>query len=145
MRRSTEYRRSELCRDALRVIECRFADAHLSLAAVAAEIATSARQLQRVLAEAGGTSFRRELHLVRMRHAAELLRDGRRPVKEVAAAVGYRHATQFAKAFQRQYGVTPSSFQDAGHSSASGSQVRLGGQTRGSAGRAHWGPEAPQA
>ena len=118
MRPSTVYRRSELCSDALSVIECRFADKDLSLATVAADIATSARQLQRVLVEVRGTSFRRELHRVRMEHAAALLRDGRWPIKEVAAATGYRNATQFSKAFRRWHGVTPSSFQDAQCASA---------------------------
>jgi two-component system, response regulator YesN len=113
VRRSTEYRHLELCGDALSVIESRYADHRLSLAAVAAEIATSERQLQRVLAEIRGTSFREELHRVRMQRAALLLREGRCPVKEVAAAIGYRHATQFSKAFSRAHGVTPSSFQDA--------------------------------
>jgi two-component system response regulator YesN len=111
--RSTAYRRSELCRDALRVIERRFADEDLSLTAVAADVATSARQLQRVLAEVRGTTFRRELHRVRMERAAEMLRNGRCPIKEVAAATGHRNATQFSKAFRREYGVTPSSFQEA--------------------------------
>jgi AraC-like DNA-binding protein len=115
---STAYRRSELCRDALSVIERRFADEDLSLTAVAAEVATSRRQLQRVLAEVRGTTFRRELHRVRMERAAALLRDARCPIKEVAAAIGHRNATQFSKAFRRQYGVTPASFQDAQRASA---------------------------
>ena len=113
MRRSTEYRRFELCGDAVKVIESRHADQDLSLAAVAAEIATSGRQLQRVLAEVRGTSFRQELHRVRMEQAAALLWEGRCPIKEVAAAIGYRDAAQFSKAFRRAHGVTPSSFQDA--------------------------------
>lgn len=113
MRRSTEYRRHDLCSDALRVIESRYADQDLSLAAVAREIATSARQLQRVLAEIRGTGFRQELQRVRMQRAAVLLWDGRCPIKEVAEAIGYRSATQFSRAFSRAHGVTPSSFQDA--------------------------------
>lgn len=113
MRRSTVYRRLELCADAVRVIESRYSEEHLSLAAVAREIATSERQLQRVLAEVRGTSFRQELHRVRMQRAATLLWEGRCRIKEVAAAIGYRNATQFTKAFSRAHGVTPSSFQDA--------------------------------
>jgi AraC-like DNA-binding protein len=114
VRRPTIYRRAELCREAIDVIELRFHDETLSLDAVAAEIATSTRQLQRALAEVGRTSFRREVQRVRMEHAMRLLQDGSRPVKEVATAVGYRHAAQFTKAFRRHYGSTPSSVQESG-------------------------------
>jgi len=114
VRQSTRFRRRELYDDAIAVIEQDYADDDLSLAVVAHRIATSPRQLQRAFAEAGGTIFRRELQRVRMDRAADLLRDGRRPVQEVAAAVGYRHGAQFAKAFRRHHGGPPSSFRPAG-------------------------------
>ncbi|HEX2414712.1 MAG TPA: helix-turn-helix transcriptional regulator [Thermoleophilaceae bacterium] len=113
MRQSTVYRRSELYQDALRVIEEEYANEELSLSRVAHEIATSRRQLQRSFSEAGNTSFRRELQRVRMSRAAELLREGSLSVQEVAAAVGYRQAAQFAKAFRRSHGAPPSSFRGA--------------------------------
>jgi AraC family transcriptional regulator, regulatory protein of adaptative response / methylphosphotriester-DNA alkyltransferase methyltransferase len=103
-------RRRDLYRDALTVIARRYGDDDLSLATVAREIATSRRQLQRAFAEAGGTSFSRELQRVRMARAAQLLLDGSLPVQDVAAAVGYRQAAQFAKVFRRHQGVPPSSF-----------------------------------
>jgi transcriptional regulator GlxA family with amidase domain len=110
VRDSTAHRRSELYFDALRVIERDYANEELSLTRVARQIATSRRQLQRSFAQVGGTSFRRELQRIRMSRAAELLHDGRLSVQEVAAAVGYRQAAQFAKAFRRSHGAPPSSF-----------------------------------
>ena len=92
------------------MIARRYGDHDLSLASVAREIATSRRQLQRAFAEAGGTSFSRELQRIRMARAAQLLLDGSRPVQDVAATVGYRQAAQFAKVFRRHHGVPPSSF-----------------------------------
>ena len=92
------------------MIARRYGDDDLSLASVAREIATSRRQLQRAFAEAGDTSFSRELQRLRMARAAQLLLDGSLPVQQVAAAVGYRQAAQFAKVFRRHHGVTPSSF-----------------------------------
>lgn len=103
-------RRSDLYSEALEAIARRHGDPDLSLASVAHEIATSRRQLQRALAEVGGTSFSRELQRIRMQRAAELLLAGSLPVQVVAAAVGYRQAAQFAKVFRRHYGVSPSSF-----------------------------------
>jgi AraC family transcriptional regulator of adaptative response / methylphosphotriester-DNA alkyltransferase methyltransferase len=110
VRASTVQRRRDLYRDGLVVIARRYGDDDLSLASVAREIATSRRQLQRAFAEAGGTSFSRELQRVRMARAAQLLLDGSLPVQDVAAAVGYRQAAQFAKVFRRHQGVPPSSF-----------------------------------
>jgi transcriptional regulator GlxA family with amidase domain len=103
-------RRGDLYRDARVVIARRYGDDDLSLASVAREIATSRRQLQRAFAEAGSTSFSRELQRIRMARAAQLLLDGSLPVQDVAAAVGYRQAAQFAKVFRRYHGVPPSGF-----------------------------------
>jgi AraC-like DNA-binding protein len=110
VRASTVQRRRDLYRDALEVIRRRHGDPDLSLARVAREIATSRRQLQRALAEVGGTSFSRELQRMRMAHAAKLLLEGTLPIQTVAGAVGYRQAAQFAKVFRRHQGVSPSSF-----------------------------------
>jgi AraC family transcriptional regulator, regulatory protein of adaptative response / methylphosphotriester-DNA alkyltransferase methyltransferase len=49
-----------------------------------------------------------------MARAAALLRRGDLPVQAVAAAVGYRQAAQFAKAFRGHHGAPPSAF--LGHS-----------------------------
>ena len=110
VRASTVQRRRDLYGDALEVIGRRHGDPDLSLARVAHEIATSRRQLQRALAEVGGTSFSRELQRARMAHAAELLARGALPVQTIAGAVGYRQAAQFAKVFRRHHGVSPSTF-----------------------------------
>jgi AraC family transcriptional regulator of adaptative response / methylphosphotriester-DNA alkyltransferase methyltransferase len=107
VRQSTQRRRRTLFEDALMAIRRDFADESLSLGAVAHSIATSRRQLQRVLAEQG-TSFRRELQRVRMARAADLLRQEALPVAAVARAVGYRQAAQFSKAFRRHHGHPPS-------------------------------------
>jgi AraC-like DNA-binding protein len=103
-------RRRDLHREALEVIVRLHGDPDLSLALVAHEIATSRRQLQRALSEVGGTSFSRELQRVRMRKAAQLLLTDDAPVQNVAAAVGYRQAAQFAKVFRRHHGVSPSAY-----------------------------------
>jgi AraC family transcriptional regulator, regulatory protein of adaptative response / methylphosphotriester-DNA alkyltransferase methyltransferase len=110
VRPSTVQRRGDLYREARAVIARRYGDEDLSLASVAYEIATSRRQLQRAFAEAGGTSFSRELQRIRMARAAQLLLDGSLAVQDVAATVGYRQAAQFAKVFRRHHGVAPSSF-----------------------------------
>jgi AraC family transcriptional regulator, regulatory protein of adaptative response / methylphosphotriester-DNA alkyltransferase methyltransferase len=95
--------------EAAAIIERDYAE-DLDLDTLAHRIATSRRQLQRVFAEVGRSSFRQHLARVRMRRAAKLLRSSSIPVRDVAASVGYRQPAQFAKAFRRHHGVSPSSF-----------------------------------
>ena len=108
IRQATRQRRRSVYEEAVQVIESKYAT-DLDLDQLAREIATSRRQLQRVFAEVGETSFREYLAKVRMRHAARLLREGAIPVREVAQSVGYRQPAQFAKAFRRHHGTAPSS------------------------------------
>jgi AraC-like DNA-binding protein/anti-anti-sigma regulatory factor len=107
-RASTFARRAELLADATLAIELRHADPHLALPDIARDIATSSRQLQRVFAELAGSAFRHELAAVRAQHAAELLQTTSLPVAVVARRVGYSQTAQFAKAFRRHHGVSPS-------------------------------------
>lgn len=108
-RPATLERRRHLYEEAVAIIAREY-DRELELEDVARRIATSRRQLQRAFAEAGGTSFRSHLAAVRMHRALELLESGATPVREVAQTVGYRQPAQFAKAFRRHHGASPSAF-----------------------------------
>lgn len=70
---------------------------------------TSPRQLQRALADQG-TSWRRLVLESRMREAAERLADRHWPIGRVGHSVGYLEPGQFAKAFRRAYGMTPTQY-----------------------------------
>jgi AraC-like DNA-binding protein len=100
-------RRRALFEEALSLIEVSYHDDRLTVDDLSDRIFSSRRQLQRAFAEAG-TSVQECLHAVRMRRAAELLHESSLPVAEVAHSVGYRQPPQFAKAFRRQYALTPS-------------------------------------
>jgi AraC family transcriptional regulator, regulatory protein of adaptative response / methylphosphotriester-DNA alkyltransferase methyltransferase len=107
VREGTRDRRRAIFEEATRIVEREYAS-DLDLDALARRVATSRRQLQRVFAEVGDTTFRSHLAAVRMRRAAELLRSGEVPVAEVARRVGYHQPAQFAKAFRRHHGAPPS-------------------------------------
>jgi len=111
-RDTTLERREELYRDALKVI-CSSYAGPLTVDDVAHSIATSRRQLQRVIAEVGGTTFGQLLARARMTAAERLLHDQRLPVKEVAERVGYRQPAQFAKSFRMRYGAAPREYRRA--------------------------------
>lgn len=119
VRQTTRTRRRAVYEEAIQIIERDYAN-DLDLDEVARRIATSRRQLQRVFAEVGDTTFREYLARVRMRHAARLLREGATPVREVAQSVGYRQPAQFAKAFRRHHGTSPSSLRGRGASNGHG-------------------------
>lgn len=108
-RASTIASRTALYRDAISVIQREYASP-LTLDDIAVTIASSRRQLQRAFAEVGKTTFRDALSAIRMDRAAELLDDPRYSIRSVAFQVGYRQPAQFAKAFRRQHGVSPSEF-----------------------------------
>ncbi len=111
-RPATISQRTALFDDATEVVRTAYGE-RLSLDEVAKRIATSRRQLQRIYAEIGQTTFRDQLTGVRMERAAWMLAgDASRTmtVREVAARVGYRQPAQFAKAFRAHHGVSPSDF-----------------------------------
>src|SRR5215218_11081894 len=108
-RPATIRHRTALFEDATAIVESEFG-ADLALDEIARRVASSRRQLQRAYAEIGHTTFRSHLTGVRMDAAAELLARGPLTVREVARRVGYRQPAQFAKAFRRHHGVSPSSY-----------------------------------
>jgi AraC family transcriptional regulator, regulatory protein of adaptative response / methylphosphotriester-DNA alkyltransferase methyltransferase len=101
--------RTSIYRDAVAIVAAEYAG-DLRLDDVARRVASSRRQLQRCFAEIGQTTFRGHLSAVRMQAAAGLLDTTGMPVREIARRVGYSQPAQFAKAFWRHYGVTPSAF-----------------------------------
>ena len=114
-RPATIRHRTSLFEDATAIVEAEYA-ADLSLDDIARRVASSRRQLQRAYAEIGKTTFREHLTSVRMERAAELLATRMFTVREVANRVGYRQPAQFAKAFRRHRGVSPSDFRASGGS-----------------------------
>jgi AraC family transcriptional regulator, regulatory protein of adaptative response / methylphosphotriester-DNA alkyltransferase methyltransferase len=104
-RNDTKARRTELFEEAAAIIAFEYAE-DLTVDAVAGRLFVSPRQLQRAFAESGA-SFRSHLCRVRLERAAALLKQGT-TVREAAREVGYSQPAQFAKAFRRNYGTTPS-------------------------------------
>ena len=50
------------------------------------------------------------IQIVRLKHAASLLLEGRYRVNEVCYMVGFSSPSYFAKCFQKQYGCTPAKY-----------------------------------
>jgi AraC family transcriptional regulator, regulatory protein of adaptative response / methylphosphotriester-DNA alkyltransferase methyltransferase len=122
-RPATIRHRTSLFEDATSIVEAEYAS-DLSLDDIARRVASSRRQLQRAYAEIGRTTFRDHLTAVRMDRAAEML-SGRGPtVREVARRVGYRQPAQFAKAFRRHHGISPSAYRSRARFGSVGALAR---------------------
>lgn len=79
-----------------------------SLCELAQQVGISVRTLHRGFTTLFNTTVVGYLTQQRLQKAEMLLRQGDRKVAEVANLVGYGHLGNFAAAFKRQYGITPS-------------------------------------
>jgi len=104
-----EIRRRRLARDARRFIEENYS-APLSLAEIAQHFFMSPYHFARVFKRTSGISPMAYLARVRMDNAKRLLLDPQRPVKAVAAEVGYDDPHYFCKVFTRHEGVSPTAY-----------------------------------
>ena len=92
------------------VIEKKYADASLTIENVAQLIGISTQHVCRVLKRERGLTFADLLREVRLREARRLLRDSSLSMKEIAFRVGFRHPSQFTRAFASSCGLSPSEF-----------------------------------
>ena len=86
-----------------------------SLAEVAAAGGLKSSYLCRLFQRYDNQSAYQLLIRLKMSHAASLLLDQRRPVKDVAAQLGYADPFQFSKLFRKVHGLSPARFQRETH------------------------------
>jgi two-component system, response regulator YesN len=92
----------------LRIINRRYYEP-LSLELFAETLHRERGYLGRLFKKDVGCSMREYLSRVRVRHAAELIREGTK-IEAVILEVGYRSPKRFYDAFKQEYGVTPAVF-----------------------------------
>ena len=92
------------------VLDRKFADASLTIEAVAGIVGISVQHVCRVLRRERGLTFADLLRDVRLREAQRLLRESSYSMKEIAFRVGFRHPSQFTRAFTGSCGVPPSAY-----------------------------------
>ena len=104
-----QYRRDRLLVHSVgQVLAANPAAAHTA-EEVAAQLNLSVRALHRQLKEEG-VSLQRLKNAARREHAVKLLLQTTKPVKQIAAAVGFDSEKSFARAFREWAGVTPSAY-----------------------------------
>jgi AraC-like DNA-binding protein len=95
-------------------IEHGMRDPTLSATAIASQLGITPRYL-RLLLEETGRSFSEHVLELRLKHAAELLRDAQqqdRKVSAIAFACGFSDLSYFNRAFRRRHGETPSDMRE---------------------------------
>lgn len=101
----------ELDRQRFYLIDEFFND-HLNLTAGQAELASilgiSRRQLDRIMKEAYGATFREKKAEMRTQIATDLLLNSRYSVREISEALGYASPSNFTSFFKRKTGLSPS-------------------------------------
>ena len=83
---------------------------------LAEALSVSPRQLNRILQQLYGTSFRQLLIDVRLHKAAQLLTNTERPIDDIATSVGYTSLSGFYSAFHAKFGISAGKHRKQSHS-----------------------------
>lgn len=93
-----------------KLIRENLSDPELNVETIAARLGISRIHVNRKMQKETGTSPSALITRLRMEKAAELLTGEKRPVAEVAGAVGFVTASYFSSAFRKYFGMTPKEF-----------------------------------
>lgn len=92
----------------------RYAQAHyadsISLATMAHALGHNSAYLGRVFKQEAGQSFRQWLNTLRLREAAGRIRTEKKPIYQIAEAVGYTKYSYFLEKFKALYGIMPEQY-----------------------------------
>lgn len=76
--------------------------------------------LSRFIQRHTGKSFLEFLNGIRLKRAAEMLRNTTLPISQISLMVGYSDRSSFDRSFKRQYHMTPRRYRDSGRESHGG-------------------------
>lgn len=112
-------RENSLITQMKRYARARFADS-ISLATMAHALGHNSAYLGRVFKQETGKSFRQWLNVLRLREAADRIRKEKKPIYQIAEAVGYTKYSYFLEKFKAHYGMMPEQFR---HSPLDGADI----------------------
>ena len=104
---STAPTHHEAVEQALSYMRQHYMHPHLAVAAIARAACVSEIYLRKLFARELSTTPFQALTALRMQRASLLIEE-KRPLAEVAAAVGYSELYQFSRAYKRHFGIPPS-------------------------------------
>ncbi len=99
-------------RETVEAIRTRYTEP-LSLTKIAQDLHMNPAYLGQLFKKHTGSTFHRQLLLVRIEHACLLLRQTLRPVSEIALSVGFRDVDYFSQRFRNRMGMNPVAYRYA--------------------------------
>ena len=95
---------------AIEYVEKNIADEHYSVEQLSNDLCMSRMTLYRKIQSATGQKPTELIRTIRLRRAAELLREGRLTITEISYATGFSSVSYFSRCFRTMYGVAPTQF-----------------------------------
>ena len=96
----------------MKVINENLSNPQLNIETLAQEIGISRTHLYRSMKEITGLNPSDFVRTIRLRQAAELLKDKNLNITQVAYSVGFSSQTHFSSAFKKQYGISPTKYKE---------------------------------
>ena len=100
----------KLLNQAMEVVENEMDNLEFGVEDLAAALSMSSRTLRYKLKALVDQSPQTFIRTLRLKHAAQLLRESTDPVSDIAAQVGFLEPTHFSRAFKQQFGVSPTQY-----------------------------------
>ena len=88
----------------------RFYKDDINLESIADSLFLSTRQVNRIIKQNFGCTFKEYLTQIRMNSSAELLKNTDLPIGEICQQVGYNSPQAFYTAFQKHFSITPAEY-----------------------------------
>jgi AraC-like DNA-binding protein len=95
---------------AIDYVEKNIADEHYSVEQLSNDLCMSRMTFYRKIQSATGQKPTEFIRTIRLRHAAELLRENRLTITEISYATGFSSVSYFSRCFRMMYGVAPTQF-----------------------------------
>jgi YesN/AraC family two-component response regulator len=100
---------SEIVETAKRYIERNYTK-EISLEEIASQVSVSSFYLSRIYSKREGMTYKDYLIKLRMEKAKQLLKEGKKSIKEISIDVGYADQNYFSRAFKKYYNKSPKEF-----------------------------------
>ena len=100
----------EWLQQAIDYVDKNIADEHYSVEQLSNDLCMSRMTLYRKIQSATGQKPTEFIRTIRLRRAAELLREGRLTITEISYATGFSSVSYFSRCFRTMYGVAPTQF-----------------------------------
>ncbi|MBQ7457886.1 MAG: helix-turn-helix domain-containing protein [Bacteroidales bacterium] len=100
--------------DITAIIEAHLDDHDFNVASLCEQAGLGGKLVYRKIKQLAGSTPVEYLRKIRLRRAADLLRQGSFSISEVMYATGFTNASYFSKCFQAEYGSTPKNYSQGG-------------------------------